>query len=127
MNVADPGPVRRLAASLLALGRIRLELLTIELHEEKTRFAGLLFWALFGALLCGFSVLAIAIAVTVWLWDGHRLAAVVGVSVVLVALAGVALARVRALLALPSTLLAASLGELRRDEAALRDGTSPAP
>ena len=36
------GPLRRLGASLLTLGRIRLELLAIEVQEEKDRIAGLL-------------------------------------------------------------------------------------
>jgi uncharacterized membrane protein YqjE len=39
------GPLRRLGSSLLTLGRIRLELLAIEVQEEKDRIAGLLLWA----------------------------------------------------------------------------------
>lgn len=114
------GPVRRLGASLLALGRIRLELLSIEVQEEKERIAALLFWAVLIALLAGFGLVFIALAVTVALWDTHRLAALVGAAVVFVALAAVGALRVRRLAGSGSTLFKTSIAELRQDAAALR-------
>ena len=59
-------PLRRLGASLLTLGRIRLELFAIEAQEEKERVAGLLLWAVLAALLAGFGLLRCGIATACW-------------------------------------------------------------
>ena len=114
------GPVRRLSASLISLGRIRLELLAIEVHEEKGRVASLLLWSLLTALLVGFGAFFAAVFVTVALWDTNRLAAL-GVSTLLflgVALVGAM--RLRRLIGGGSTLFSSSIAELREDSAALR-------
>jgi len=68
-------PLRRLGASLLALGRIRLELFAIEVQEEKDRIASLLLWAVVAALLVGFGLVMAVLLITVALWDTHRLLA----------------------------------------------------
>ena len=113
------GPARRLAASLLALGRIRLELLALEVEEEKERLAALMFWAVLGALLTGFSAVLVVMFVTVALWDSHRLA-VLGVSALLFgSAAGWAVWQVRQRSAQGPSLFRASIGELRQDAAAL--------
>jgi uncharacterized membrane protein YqjE len=118
-------PLRRLGASLLTLGRIRLELLAIEAQEEKERVAGLLVWALSAALLAGFAVLMLTVFVIVALWDTHRLLALGVATVVLFAGAAYAIARVKGLLAMPSTLFQSSLAELREDAQALRGAPEP--
>lgn len=115
-------PLRRLGASLLTLGRIRLELLSIEAQEEKERIARLLLWAVFAALLVGFGLLMLVLLITVALWDSYRLLAVGGGTVVLIAAAAYALAKVKALIAQPASLFKASIGELRDDADALRRG-----
>ncbi|MFO1271839.1 MAG: phage holin family protein [Rubrivivax sp.] len=124
--MADPiGPgaaARRLGASLLRLGRIRLELLAIEVQEEKERLAALLFWTVIAALSAAFGLVFAALTVTVLLWDSQPrwavLALFAAVFATLSALAGWRLARMRAG---GSTLLGASIGELRRDAEALDD------
>jgi len=113
-------PLRRLAASLLTLGRIRLELFAIEAQEEKDRIASLLLWAVLAALLAGFGLLMGLLLVTVALWDSHRLLALGGGTAVLVLAAVVALHKVRQLIDQPATLLQASIGQLREDADALR-------
>lgn len=119
------GPVRRLGASLLALGRIRLELLAIEVHEEKERIAALLLWAVLTALMVGFGAVFVALFVTVALWDTHRLAAL-GVSALLfIGLGAVGVLRLRRLVGGGSTLFQSSIAELRDDGAALRPGPPP--
>ena len=114
------GPLRRLGTSLLTLGRIRLELLAIEAQEEKERVAGLALWAVLAALLAGFGLLMVLLLVVVALWDSYRLLAIGGAAVVLLAAAAVAFAKLKALLAQPTTLFRASIGELREDADALR-------
>lgn len=123
----DPisGPLRRLGASLMTLGRIRLELFAIEAQEEKERIASLLLWAVLAALLAGFGLLMLLVLVTVALWDTHRLLALAGGTFVLVALAGVAVLKVKALIDQPASLFQSSIGELRADAEALRRRPGP--
>lgn len=124
--MAAVGALRRLAASLLALGRIRLELFSLEVQEEKRRVASLLFWAVLAALAVGFAVVFAVLWVTVLLWEQHR-ALVLGASALgFVLLAAFGVARLRGLASARSTLFDASLGELRRDEARLRAPSDPA-
>ena len=118
-------PLRRLGASLLTLGRIRLELFAIEAQEEKERIASLLLWAVLGALLAGFGLLMALTLVTVALWDSHRLLALGGGTVVLITAAVVAMLKVKALIAQPASLFQSSIGELRADADALRRRPGP--
>lgn len=112
-------PLRRLGRSLLTLGRIRLELLAIEVQEEKDRIANLVLWAVLAALLAGFAVLMLLVLAIVALWDSHPLLALGGATGVLVVAAGLALRQLKALTAQPSTLFQASIAELRKDAAGL--------
>ena len=123
MSTEGPGSydaLRRLAAAALALGRIKLELLALDWQDEKERLAQLLVLAVAGSLLAGFALIALAVTITVALWDTpHRLLALVVTSVVLVAAAAASWWRIVALLRAPSP-LATTLRELQRDEATLR-------
>lgn len=116
------GTVRRLGASLLALGRIRLELLAIEVQEEKDRVASLLLWAVLTALMAGFGAVFAAAFVTVALWDSHRLLALAIAALLFIGLAGLGAWRVQRLVGRPTTLFTSSIAELRQDSASLRPG-----
>jgi uncharacterized membrane protein YqjE len=119
------GPARRLSASLLALGRIRLELLALEVEEEKERLVSLVFWAVLSALLAGFGALLLVLLITVALWDTHRLAAL-GVSTVLfLGAAAWGMGQVKRRSAGGPSLFRASIGELRRDAAAIDEPPAP--
>lgn len=112
--------LRRLGAAVVALGRIKLEMVALEWQEEKARITQLLLLATLGSLLVGFALIALAITVTVALWDTpQRLLALVVTTVLLVAGALASVWRIAALLRGPSP-LAGSVNELKRDEAALR-------
>lgn len=112
--------LRRLGAATVALGRIRLELLALDWQDEKSRLTQLVLLAIVGALLVGFAVIALAITLTVALWDTpHRLLALVITTAVLGAGALASVWRIATLLRAPSP-LATTVSELRRDEAALR-------
>lgn len=114
----------RLGASLLALGRIRLELFALDLQEEKERLAALLFWSVLSALLGGLALVFVALAVTVALWDSHRLAALVSCSLVFVVGLLLGLWRLHRLASAPSP-FAASVAELRADEQGLHGRSAP--
>jgi uncharacterized membrane protein YqjE len=119
------GPFRRLVASLLALGRIRLELLAIEVQEEKERIAHMLVWAVVTTFLGCFALVFIALFVTVALWDSHRLLALGGFSALFIALALWGALQLRRLGRSGSTLFHSSLAELRQDSRALDPTRTP--
>jgi len=119
------GPARRMAASLLALGRIRLELLALEVEEEKERLVSLVFWSVLSALLAGFGGLLLVLWITVALWDTHRLAALGVSAVVFLGAAAGGVWHVKRSSASGPSLFRASIGELRRDAAALDDPPAP--
>lgn len=125
MSAAPPtasvtNSARRLVSSVIALGRIRLELLAIEAQEEKERFSQLVFWGVLSALTVGFGLVFVALFGTVLLWESHRLWPLGIATLVFVVLAIYGLSRVRQLVGQGSTLFKTSLAELRADEAVLR-------
>ncbi|WP_163559634.1 phage holin family protein [Halomonas sp. NO4] len=120
--------VKRLLGSLVAAGETRLQLLVVELEEERARVVTLLL--LIGAslvmLLLGLAVLVLLVAV--FFWDSHRLAAM-GISAgaliggsLLLALVARAQARRHTLLKQTLTQLATDreLAERRRDDTPTR-------
>lgn len=121
-------PRPRLAESLhgivdagLQTVQTRLELLAIELQEEKLRLAGLALNAVLAGLLLGFGLMFLLVFLTVLFWEEHRLLAL-GISTVICLIGGL-LAASKAAHAFRSgtKLFSASLAELTRDRAALRE------
>ena len=121
-------PRPRLAESLhgivdagLQTVQTRLELLAIELQEEKLRLAGLALNAVLAGLLLGFGLVFLMVFLTVLFWEEHRLLAL-GISTAICLIGGL-LAASKAAHAFRSgtKLFSASLAELTRDRAALRE------
>jgi uncharacterized membrane protein YqjE len=104
------------AGSLLEHAQTRLELLTVEWAEEKTRLTGLLITL---TLALFFSCLAVtfgSLLVLVFFWDTpHRLAAVTGIVLFYLLAAIVTWIVVRAKMRTKSALFSTSAAELRRD------------
>jgi uncharacterized membrane protein YqjE len=114
--------LRGLGANLLGTVHDRVELFTVELHEEKVRLIQLLLWI--GAI--GFaSVMAvtfISLTFVYLFWDSARLAVLVGLALFYsAALAGLVYA-FKAYLARQPRPFDATLQELREDRACMRDG-----
>lgn len=117
----------RLAASLrglmdsgLGILQSRLELLVVEVQEEKLRLAGLLLNIVLTAVLVGFGVVFLAIFLTVLFWEEHRLLAL-GLGTAALFGAGLFTAsNAAADLRRGTRLFAASLAELARDREAVR-------
>ncbi len=103
---------------LLALAQTRLELFTTELSAEVSRAAVLLLWAFVALFFGGLTVLMIALTVIIAFWDNRLLAATV-CALLFLAVTIVAALTVRRRLRSRTTLLAASIEELRRDRQAL--------
>jgi len=122
---AEPKP--RLADSLhgivdagLQTVQTRLELLALELQEEKLRLSGLAINIVLCGLLLGFGLVFLMVFLTVLFWEEHRLLAL-GISTA-VCLGGGLLAASNAAREFKrgSRLFAASLAELSRDRDALK-------
>lgn len=98
----------------------RLELLAVEVQEEKLRVTGLLFNTLLAAVMLGFGLVFVAVFLTVLFWEEHRLLAL-GLACV-VFLGGGLLAATNAAREIRrgSRLFAASLAELARDRDAVQ-------
>lgn len=109
------GGLHGLLSTGLAVAQTRLELLAVEVQEEKHRLSALLFNSVLAALFIGFGVIALVLFATVALWDSHRLLAL-GVGTVVLLAAGLLTAATAARLVREgSRLFAASLAELARD------------
>ena len=127
MSTEPRAPRPRLADSLhgivdagLQTAQTRLELLAVELQEEKLRLTGLALNTVLAGLLLGFGLVFLMVFLTVLFWEEHRLLAL-GVSTA-VCLGGGLLAASNAARAFRSgtKLFSASLTEFARDRAALK-------
>ena len=104
----------------LATAQTRLELLAVEVQEEKLRLTGLVLNVVLCALLLGFGLVFLALFLTVLFWEEHRLLAL-GLATAVFIGGGLLTDRNAAReLRRGSRLFAASLAELARDRAAIR-------
>lgn len=108
--------LRKLAATLVALLRTRLELLATELEEERIRFLQLLFWAAAALFFFAISVLLLTVLIVVVFWDSYRTASIAVLAGIFLA-AGIGTAiGVRNRLNARPRLFSASLDELAKDK-----------
>ncbi len=111
--------LRGLISTGIALIENRLELLTTELKEEKTRIVSLLIYALAALILLSVGTVFLAVLFTALMWENNRLLAL-GIFATLF-LAGGAFAFVMAvrLVQQQTRLFASTLAELKGDREAL--------
>jgi uncharacterized membrane protein YqjE len=117
--------LRSLVGSTVGLLRTRLELLSVELQEEKLRLLSMLVYGGAAFVLLSAGLVFLAVFVTVLLWDSNRLLALGAFSALFLGGGAVALAMLLSLARAPSRLFSASLAELSRDRAALQSETPP--
>lgn len=118
---AGPGPsaglfgsLKSIAATLIASGRTRLELLGNEIEEEKLRAIHMLLMAL-GLVFClGVGVLLAVAFLAVMYWDS-RLQVLGGFACLFVVLGGLFFCALRSAAQRPAPLFSASLSELEED------------
>jgi len=118
-----PYALRELLAALLEALRTRLDLAAVELEIHLRALLRMLVWAI-GAVACAMLALAFAVtALVVALWDTHRMLALLGGSLLFVALtAGFAWLGVRTLRVQPGV-LESSLEQLAEDQQRAGGGT----
>ncbi|MBL8371364.1 MAG: phage holin family protein [Burkholderiaceae bacterium] len=111
--------LRGLAATLLGLAQVRLELLSVEAREEALRLGEILLYGAIALTMLSVGVAFLAIFLTVLLWDSHRLLALAVFATLFVSggivAAWVARDRVRQ----GSRLFAESIRELQKDRTKL--------
>ena len=111
--------LRQLGAAMLEGLTFRLDLASLEFQEEKQRLFSTLFLTLASAFLAFLAFVCVNVLILVLLWDTHKIAAVVSMTVAYLALAiGCALWLRHRLRHAPEP-FAATLEELRRDAQSL--------
>ncbi len=125
MAIADS--LARLAASLLATARTRVELATVEFEEETLRLFDYLLHSLIALFFLGLAFTLCVVLLLVIFWDTHRIAVLVSLAVVfgVIGLRIIQTARYKYQHKPP--MLQDTLAELAKDMAALRAATDAAP
>lgn len=130
MEIPPPQPGllasgRSFVAALVAIGHTRLRLASTELEEERVRIAELLLLATFSLFFLGIGLVLACLLLVLLMWDGPRLLVLGLLTATFLAVGAVAGAAWRRKARDKPPLLAATLEELRRDEAALRPNPEP--
>lgn len=112
--------LNRFAATLIALGHTRLELLTTELQQEVRQVGAILLWAFIAAFAAMIALFLGALAVIFVFWDTHRIAASIAMIIVFLALSGAAALMLQKKLRGKPPLLNDTLAELAKDRDQLK-------
>jgi uncharacterized membrane protein YqjE len=126
--MADPGEQRpargisgalsQLAASLVALLHTRFELLTVEFEEERERAKDLVVLTVIATVFFSFALIVFSVLVVFLFWDTHPVGALVGVTLVYLAIGAAALIVLQR--SRDTRPFAATLAELEKDVQGLR-------
>lgn len=103
------------AASLIAIVHTRLELLSVDLEEERARLLSVLAMLLIALFCLGMGVLLLTILVAAAFWDSHRLLALGGLAGIFLAGGAAVLGVARHKMKTKPKVFAASLAELSKD------------
>lgn len=112
--------MRALFDSGLGLLQTRLQLLVVELEEEKLRILGMLGYGAAALLLLSAGLVFLAIFLTVLLWDAYRLLVLGLFTVVFLGAGGLALAAALRHARADGGLFSGSLAELAKDREKVR-------
>lgn len=111
---------KRLGNSVLGLLRTRIELLAVELQEEKLRALDLLLWLTVAVALVVAAILLVLGTLALYLWQSAGYAGLIGLSAgVSIAAGGVYLFLRRKIVSGPEP-FSATVGEFRKDMECLR-------
>ncbi|MFM0363755.1 phage holin family protein [Paraburkholderia sediminicola] len=116
----EHSPLRRIIGSVFGMLQTRLELVGIELAEEKDRLLGVLFLGLAAMMLATMALIALTALVAIAFWDTYRWQALAGITVVY-AVAGIACAlKARSGLRNAPIVFEATLAEFEKDRDVFR-------
>ncbi|RQS70067.1 hypothetical protein DID96_15460 [Burkholderia sp. Bp8963] len=114
------GPLRRLAGSALGLLQTRLELVGIELAEEKERLMGVLFLGLAAMMLATMALISLTVLVAIAFWDTYRWQSLAGITVLYAIAGAVCALKARAGLRDAPPVFEATLAEFEKDRELFR-------
>jgi uncharacterized membrane protein YqjE len=127
-NLGEPGGIglfgslRRALANLIELAHTRLQLLSVEMEARLLNSRLVMLWSVVALFSASLAMLMLTLTILIIFWDTHRLLAA-GIITAFFALVAIAAALVvRHRVRTRPRLLAASIGELKRDAATLREG-----
>lgn len=80
LQQSSPGPLRRILSSAFAIFETRLELIGIELQEEKERLIGVLFLGLAAMMLAMMALISLTVLIAIFFWDTYRWQALGGIT-----------------------------------------------
>lgn len=107
--------IKTLAGTLLAMGQTRLELLSVEIEEERIWLTSMLVWTLIALSCAALAVILATLLVVVIFWDTYRLQAL-GIMIALFVVGAILAWRVlRNMARRKPRLFSASLKELSKD------------
>jgi uncharacterized membrane protein YqjE len=116
------GSLRRALANLIELAHTRLQLLSVEMEARLLNSRLVMLWSVVALFSASLAMLMLTLTILIIFWDTHRLLAA-GIITAFFALVAIAAALVvRHRVRTRPRLLAASISELKRDAAALREG-----
>jgi uncharacterized membrane protein YqjE len=111
--------LRSIGPALIGLLRTRLELLGIELADEKERAARMAMLGALALLFAGLALLMVNVLVLAWFWDSHRYLAIIGLVVAYGGMALLCVMRLQTAVASRPPMFEATLAELKADVEAL--------
>ncbi|MFC0397560.1 phage holin family protein [Paraburkholderia rhizosphaerae] len=121
---AEHSPLRRIFSSVFSILQTRLELIGIELAEEKDRLLAVLFLGLASMMLAMMALIALTALIAIAFWDTYRWQALAGITIVY-ALAALACGlRARGNLRNAPAVFEATLTEFEKDREIFRKHSS---
>ena len=111
--------VRRLVDTGLGLAQTRLELLSVELQQEKHRFVELLVWAFLAVALGLVALIMVSFTIVVLFWESARVLVLVVLGILYVAATIWAVCRLRRLLRSGRRPLHDTIEEFKKDRSCL--------
>jgi uncharacterized membrane protein YqjE len=114
---------QNLLATVIAIVQTRVELAAVELEEEKRRLLAVMGWGAVAVLMACFSLVFLALFITVLFWD-DRVVVLGSITVLFLVIGGLAWQRVGKLLTGSGGLLSASIAELEGDRKALAEAAA---
>jgi uncharacterized membrane protein YqjE len=117
---AAHGPLRRIAGAVLGIAHTRLELLGIELSEEKDRLLTAMFVGLAAMLFGMMALIAFTFLIAATFWDTYRWQSLTVLCLVYLLLAVLCALRARHRFRASPLMFQATLGELEKDREMFR-------
>ncbi|QYD69748.1 phage holin family protein [Paraburkholderia edwinii] len=117
---ADRSPLRRIFSSVFSILQTRLELIGIELAEEKDRLLAVLFLGLAAMMLAMMSLIALTALIAIAFWDTYRWQALAGITIVYAIAALICGLRARSNLHNAPAVFEATIHEFEKDREIFR-------